>query len=888
MENHLTLEKKINNSIENKFLIFLNKCRIKNGNLIKASHTGVGKHSGKYYIDNINQDEFYELYKQMMINNCDIHLIEQHTDTGPFLIDIDLRFLSEFTTRQFTFSFIKKICESYNKQINSYFNNANTTCFIFERPTPYLCKTLIKDGIHIMFPFVHSSPTIQKIIRDNVIKELEDIKHFKTIPTENSISDAIDKLVIEQVGWYMYGSTKPDVSRYNLKYILNNELELIDLSEYNELELPKILSIRNNLAIAEINNSKIDEIENYEIKNMIKKQNRKREASDITETDISEIFELVMMLNPRRAEEYFEWRDLGFALHSIDNSSDDLLNIWDDFSQKSSKYEPGGCQKFWNQISQKEIGGINIGSIYWWANNDNPEKYNEFRNSQLNKIIESSISGTNVDIARVMYKVYKNDWVCTSIKNQKWYMFHSHTWEEDECGIKLRMKISNELVNEYLKIIIQYNKQIEQLEELATDETDKKKRFELNQKIKNYESKINVIIEITNKLKTTSFIDNVMKECRGLFYDKKFIEKLDENHYLFSFKNGVLDLKTGVFRDGYPTDYISLKCGVNYVKFSEQLEHYDEIQDFLKKIQPKDELRTYMMTLISSLLEGHNADESFHFWTGSGGNGKSKLNELLVGSLGNYAIKFPITLFTQKRGASNSVSPEVIESKGKRYAYMEEPSENESINIGLMKEFTGGDIIKARGLWANFQEFKPQFKLVLFCNDMPKLPSEDKGTWRRVKVLQYSSSFVENPKDDNEFVRDKQLSEKLPKWKETFMAIIINYYLTEYKMNGLYIPKEVEIFTTEYQKDMDMYVDFINKYLIKTDKKTDKISFQTIHDNFKGWFQENMNSYKFPVKNEMRKHFEKKYGKKMCSSTHLIGFIENNELEEESSISAYN
>ena len=120
------------------------------------------------------------------------------------------------------------------------------------------------------------------------------------------------------------------------------------------------------------------------------------------------------------------------------------------------------------------------------------------------------------------------------------------------------------------------------------------------------------------------------------------------------------------------------------------------------------------------------------------------------------------------------------------------------------------------------------------------------------------------------------------------MAIIINYYLTEYKINGLYIPKEVEIFTTEYQKDMDMYVDFINKYLIKTDKKTDKISFQTIHDNFKGWFQENMNSYKFPVKNEMRKHCEKKYGKKMCSSTHLIGFIENNELEEESSISAYN
>jgi plasmid replication initiation protein len=83
---------------------------------------------------------------------------------------------------------------------------------------------------------------------------------------------------------------------------------------------------------------------------------------------------------------------------------------------------------------------------------------------------------------------------------------------------------------------------------------------------------------------------------------------------------------------------------------------------------------------------------------------------------------------------------------------------------------------------------------------------------------------------------------------------------------------------------MDMYVDFIDIFLIRTDKKTDKISFQEIHDNFKGWFQQNMNSYKFPVKNEMKKHFEKKYGKKNCSTTHLIGFIKNNEYDNDEEV----
>lgn len=888
MENTLNLDKKNKNIIEQQFINFLNKSRIKNGTLVKPSHTGISKHSGKFLVDESNEKEFYELYKQMMMNHCDIHLIEQHTDNGPFIIDIDLRFNIDLKTRQYSVDFIKKVCEVYQKNIIEYFENPNVLCFVFERPSPYLYKhkangvdsAIMKDGIHLMFPHIVSSPAVQKIIRENVIKELEEIGLFKTIPTDNTIYDAIDKLVIDQVGWYMYGSTKENVARYELTYVINSSLEIISKSTYNENDLPRFLSIRNQGSLAVVRESKVAEIENYEIKDIVRKQSRKRDTADMN-YDTQEICELVMMLNPKRADEYSEWRDLAFALHSIDASNDDLLNIFDDFSQKSSKYEPGCCQKFWSKIGMRDTGGINIGSLYWWAKNDSPDKFSEFKNNRLMRIVEGSISGTNVDIARVLYKLYKNEWACISVRTQKWYRFENHGWEEDECGIQLRMKISNELVNEYLKLVVQYNKNIERLEEDVLNEMDKKKKFEITQKIKVIENRINIVIEITNKLKTTSFIDNVMKECKGIFYDKIFLDKLDENHYLIGFKNGVLDLTTGNFRDGFPSDYISLRCNVNYIKYSEDMEYLDDINDFLRKIQPKPELRKYMLTFISSLLEGHNADESFHFWTGSGGNGKSKLNELLVGALGNYAIKFPITLFTQKRGASNSVSPEIVESKGKRYAYMEEPSENENINIGLMKEYTGGDIIKGRGLWSNFQEFKPQFKLVLFCNDMPKVPSDDKGTWRRIKVLQYLSSFVDNPVEENEFSRDKQLSEKLPKWRETFMSIMVHYYFTEYKTYGLQIPRDVEIFTTEYQKDMDMYVDFIDKFLIKTDKKTDKISFQEIHDNFKAWFQQNMNSYKFPVKNEMKKHFEKKYGKRNCSATHLIGFIKNNEYDND-------
>ena len=65
---------------------------------------------------------------------------------------------------------------------------------------------------------------------------------------------------------------------------------------------------------------------------------------------------------------------------------------------------------------------------------------------------------------------------------------------------------------------------------------------------KQLSDKVKNITKIIKDLKNASFKDNVMKEAREVFYDKRFKDKLDNNPYLIAFKNGVYDLKADLLR----------------------------------------------------------------------------------------------------------------------------------------------------------------------------------------------------------------------------------------------------------------------------------------------------------------------------------------------------
>ena len=797
------------------------------------THTSIIKPSGAFYIPTDEMDSFYQNYERALNAGEDLYMTEKHRDVSPFLIDLDFKFeKGDNLNRIYTKDVIEAVISSYCKKVKEYIEVQDKyEVYLLEKPHPNVDKGIIKDGVHIIIPNIVTKTSVQFLVRKELLATLKEVfEHLKCV---NSIEDIIDEAVIERNNWQMYGSKKPNCEPYKVtqKYLWDNTLDTLSSVELKETstQLVEILSIRNKYDSNKIKIEKAEIVKEYE-----KETNKtKKKMSNALQTSINtrknqienleHVCKLVDLLSEERANNYIDWISVGWCLRNIDYR---LLEKWVEFSKKSPKFEEGECEKQWNYMRDD---GLGIGTLNMWAKKDNPEQYAEVLKTDISSLIYNSRNETHYDIAKVVHFMFKHEFVCSSYKQNHWYHYEGSRWIPCESGYALCMKLSTDVFRRYSSAASDY------LARASNTESDTEQSIyaEIGKKLNG----------IALKLKTVPFKENIMKECRSLFYIDKFEERLDSKCHLIGFDNGVYDLEIMEFREGRPEDYISFTTGCNYVDYKKDNVYAKQMDKFLTSVLTRDHIREYVLLLFASFLNGNIREERFHIWTGSGSNGKSKLIDLFEQSFGDYCCKFPITLLTQKRAASNAATSELARAKGKRFAVLQEPGEDEKLNVGLMKELSGGDKIMARPLYKDPFEFKPQFKMVLTCNHLPNVPSDDGGTWRRIRLVEFTSRFVEDPDPEkpNEFPMDKELSVKFIDWREQFMALLIEYY-KKYTNTGIKEPEEVLQCTREYQKNNDFYLEF------RDDKiESNEMAFLSVNDaftTFKYWQKENNSSIK--------------------------------------------
>jgi len=350
---------------------------------------------------------------------------------------------------------------------------------------------------------------------------------------------------------------------------------------------------------------------------------------------------------------------------------------------------------------------------------------------------------------------------------------------------------------------------------------------------------------------------------------------MDENKNLLGFENGVYDFKQQCFRPGLPEDYVSFTTNTHYIPYDEnnqeQVDIKNEIDDFMLKVFPDEELREYMWDHAASTLIGENRNQKFIIYTGVGGNGKSIWVDLMNLVLGNYADKMNIALLTQKRKSIGGPTPEIAKLKGKRFVSMDEPSKGDELNEGIMKQMTGGDEMEGRGMYAKkMLKFYPQFELVCCTNHLFTIKSTDKGTWRRIRQVDFMAEFVDEEEYERKkkqgltndlqkpiYLKDLTMKDRLPAWAQVMTSILIERVN---KTQGFVkdCPMVLQA-SKHYEEKENFWRQFLNENIAKG-TPDDKIRKNEIRNHFNEWYQANYQQ-RPPKASELYEQLDKNIGK---------------------------
>lgn len=873
----------------------------------EITHTSMSKSSsyptGSYNIKHSDMDEFYKLYNKAVFDKKDkVFLVERHEDTGPLVVDIDLKY-NKSTKRQFKDSHIKQVVKYYTDEIAEVFEiqdpEDTLTAFVTCRDEPYIVekngKEEIKDGFHIYFPNVVSTPKLQYQIRKNVIKRMREDKFADGFRlAEKRLEIIVDEKIIHKTGILLLGSRKDiRTEAYHLHRVyfgLDQQEE--DIESYKENgSLARTLSIREKSNLTPIK-KKYTCIEQQGTGNGTGIRYSTESGQEISEQtimnseDVSNVANLAQMLSVERLTDYNTWIYVGLCLHNIGNqlnSGDEMLELWDEISQKADNYKAGECSKKWHSFDSgtHREKKYNIRSLHRWAKEDNPEKFNEYMASDIRNILEKSFDGQDFDIAQVVHAIYKYRFACVPLKSggAQWYEFKNHRWNERAGAQNLRYLISMEISDYYNQLVVHYNMEAEN-----SDDNEVEYNME---RAKRYAT-------ISQQCRNTTFKEKVVKSCIEIFSQDtlggSFIEKLDQNPYLICFENGVYDLKERRFRDGEPDDYVSLTTKINYRPMSKDNPRFKPMIDFLRKVLPLNDVRHYALKVLASCLVGDCSDQLFHFLTGSGGNGKSKLMFLMKEALGEYACTLPIGMLTQKRTTYTNANPSLLKARGRRMATFDETEEGDKINLGVFKSITGGDPIEARGLFKDPIEFQFQATLFLICNDMPQVPPVGKSMWRRIRVIDFIAEFVGKDEMDGsskyQYLKDTKLDEKLREWAETFMSYLIDHYYPIYDEENVVEnpPDEVMKACNEYRKENDFNDEFLSSAVERTGDDNDIVEITKLLSLLKDWCEVNHAGTKRIRRDDFKKYLQGRYGKKQVNEKFVTGIrlVEGADAESDS------
>ena len=315
---------------------------------------------------------------------------------------------------------------------------------------------------------------------------------------------------------------------------------------------------------------------------------------------------------------------------------------------------------------------------------------------------------------------------------------------------------------------------------------------------------------------------------------------------LFAVANGVVDLETGKLFPSRPDLYLQNASPFPYLGLYAHSAWWD---DHLRKVFCGDErLISYFEWAVGCSVTGYRFNKDI--WVAYGpqaNNGKSATFNTIKDVMGGYATTIKVDLLLDDGMASRGPDPDLMVIDGLRLGIASEAGKKAKFSIERIKGITGGDDVRARGLFADSKIIKSMVKLWLHTNSIPKMSGYDPGFMLRLKVVPFMARFTERPQevDPEKHVyqaMDESAFRQVQKKEFPYVLSWILRCARKFFRNPRYeLPEVVKRFTTDYFDDQDTIGQFINACCVLTDDA--KTQAKDLYNAFRKYCSEEL-SYK--------------------------------------------
>jgi len=327
----------------------------------------------------------------------------------------------------------------------------------------------------------------------------------------------------------------------------------------------------------------------------------------------------------------------------------------------------------------------------------------------INKKVE-----TDMDAAEIILSTINENFKCCYVsKTYQLYYKYSNIWTDDIEFIKNKLSL----------IVMNFG--LYKVKKTKTKKGDEVEYKDFGRDL----IEINHIVESIIKIAK----DNIDNE----FYNKLHTSTKGK----LCFLDGVLDVSKKEFNlwnneELLKNPVYSVVCiNRNFNDFfKENNETYkQEVKTLIESIMNDQTERC--LQFLSRAIFGYIEDKDYSIFMGNRNCGKGVLNELLENSLtSQYIGTVEADKFLCERETSGDDGRKLnwlIDFQYKRLMTSNEikfDKENPNIKLNgvlIKKVFSGGDKIKSREIYKGFIEFNIQSKMMLMCNDLPKITSTD-------------------------------------------------------------------------------------------------------------------------------------------------------------------